>query len=58
MSIVIESWYWRYRMLSERHEVVLSNLMQTNSFGQDGCAGTNLLRRYLYAMYHPGRPWS
>ncbi|MEM3631577.1 MAG: hypothetical protein QXY52_01855 [Conexivisphaerales archaeon] len=52
---MIESWYWRYRMLSERHEVVLPNLMQTNSFGQDGCAGTNLLRRYLYAMYHPGR---
>ncbi|MEM3853833.1 MAG: hypothetical protein QW606_05965 [Conexivisphaerales archaeon] len=34
LSIVIESWYWAYRMLSERHEVVKPNADKGNSFGQ------------------------
>ncbi|MEM0146751.1 MAG: hypothetical protein QW837_07165 [Conexivisphaerales archaeon] len=36
LSIVIESsstWYWAYRMLSERHEVVKPDADKGNSFG-------------------------
>ncbi|MEM4093211.1 MAG: hypothetical protein QW837_09255 [Conexivisphaerales archaeon] len=34
LSIVIESWYWAYRMLSERHEVVKLDADKGHSFGQ------------------------
>ncbi|MEM0097683.1 MAG: hypothetical protein QXT35_01930 [Conexivisphaerales archaeon] len=55
---MIESWYWRYRMLAERHGVVKPVADKGNSFGQDGCTGTNLLRGYLDAIYRLGRQWS
>ena len=66
-SIVIESsstWYWAYRMLSERHEVVLSNPMQTKAIASakvktdkvDALMLANLLRGgYIPECYVPPR---
>ena len=66
-SIVIESsstWYWAYRMLSERHEVVLSNPIQTKAIASakvktdkvDALMLANLLRGgYIPECYVPPR---
>jgi transposase len=63
-DIVIESsstWYWAYRILSERHDVVLSNPLKTKAIASakvktdkvDAFTLANLLRGgYIADTYH------